>query len=170
MVALLALRAADCHKSLIETLSQLDHLDLPSLQKAWRELYSKAPPRRFGAEFLKRAIGYRLQEQTLGGLSRQSELRLKAWGKGGKSDVAASLPTPSVVKPGTRFVREWQNETHEVLALEGESFVYRNKTYRSLTEIARLITGTHQSGPRFFGIGKYAPKRGRSGREVLGNG
>ena len=62
--------------------------------------------------------------------------------------------SPAIVKPGTRFVREWQNEVHEVQAIDTGDFLYRGKTYRSLSLIAREITGTHQSGPRFFGIRK----------------
>ena len=65
---------------------------------------------------------------------------------------------PSMIKSGTRFVREWQGETHEVLAIESEAFAYRGKIFRSLTVIARAITGTHQSGPRFFGLRRQDSK------------
>lgn len=57
-----------------------------------------------------------------------------------------------MLKPGTKLVREWQGKVHEVLALEDGQFAYGGKTYPSLTVIAREITGTHQSGPRFFGL------------------
>ena len=65
------------------------------------------------------------------------------------------------MKAGTRFLREWQGETHEVQALEGGQFSYRAKVYRSLSVIARVITGTHQSGPRFFGL-KDAEKKSKA--------
>jgi len=63
------------------------------------------------------------------------------------------------VKAGTRFIREWQGETHEVQSVEDGRFVYRGEIFRSLSVIAREITGTHQSGPRFFGIIRKDSKR-----------
>jgi hypothetical protein len=132
----------------------------------WRELFGRSAPARLGADLLRRAIAYRLQELALGGLSRPAQLRLKAAGsragKGGADRGGGS--SPAIVKPGTRFVREWQNEVHEVQAIDTGHFIYRGKTYRSLSLIARRITGTHQSGPRFFGIKKPGP--GAKGREV----
>ena len=61
-------------------------------------------------------------------------------------------------------MREWQNEVHEVQAIDTGHFIYRGKTYRSLSLIARQITGTHQSGPRFFGMRRAGS--GATGREV----
>ena len=66
---------------------------------------------------------------------------------------AQTSVTP-VPKSGTKFIREWQGTVHEVLTLENGQFAYRGKTHKSLTLIAKLITGTHQSGPRFFGLRK----------------
>ena len=141
-----------------QELQILELLDLSALQRRWHEAYGLKAPARFGSEFLRRAVAYRLQEQASGGLSRRSLLRLKAISQNlGRGDSSAtSLPAPSVIKPGTRFVREWQGETHEVLAIENEAFVYRGKSCRSLTVIAKAITGTHQSGPRFFGLGRHS--------------
>ncbi len=82
-------------------------------------------------------------------------MRLKAAHGSGKNSSSRGKTSPSaLVKPGTRFVREWQNEVHEVQAIDTGDFVYRGKMYRSLSLIAKAITGTHQSGPRFFGIGR----------------
>ena len=64
------------------------------------------------------------------------------------------MSTTPLPKSGTKFIREWQGTVHEVLTLEDGRFAYRGKTYTSLTLIAKLITGTHQSGPRFFGLRK----------------
>jgi hypothetical protein len=77
--------------------------------------------------------------------------------------VASGLP------PGTRLVREWRGKTHEVTVLEaetrdrtggkvGRSFRYRDQTFKTLTEVAKAITGIHWSGPRFFGL---VPRNGR---------
>jgi hypothetical protein len=138
-------------------LARLAQLNLGDLRAAWLDIYGIEAPTRLGTEFVKRAVAHHLQEQAFGGLSKQARFRLKALegrSPGHKSASGNPVP-PATVKIGTRFVREWQRETHEVLAIEDGSFVYRGKTYRSLTVIARDITGTHQSGPRFFGLGKH---------------
>ena len=139
-----------------DALAALEHLDQSNLQIRWRELFGRNAPVRLGADLLRRAIAYRLQELELGGLSRPAQLRLKAAGGGlGKpGSDRRDAASPALIKPGTRFVREWQNEVHEVQAIDTGDFIYRGKTYRSLSLIAKAITGTHQSGPRFFGIGK----------------
>ena len=149
-----------CPTSLDEALLHLEQLSLETLQDRWRLIYGQRAPSRLGAEFLRRALAYRMQEVALGGLRRQAQLRLKAWRQKaqGDNDTAGSLPVPSMIKQGTRFVREWQGKTHEVLAIENEAFAYRGKSYRSPTVIARKITGTHQSGPRFFGLRKQGNK------------
>lgn len=141
--------------SLDDALAALEYLDQSNLQIRWRELFGRTAPTRLGTDLLRRAIVYRLQELELGGLSRQAQLRLKAAsGWSGKNSSGGKETPPALVKPGTRFVREWQNEVHEVQAIDTGDFVYQGKTYRSLSLIAKAITGTHQSGPRFFGIGK----------------
>lgn len=143
-------------RSLANALAALEHLDQSDLQMRWRELFGRKAPARLGADLLRRAIACQIQVLELGGLTRQAQLRLKAAGGGlGKPGRGRAMTSsPSLVKPGTRFVREWQNEVHEVQAIDTGDFIYRGKTYRSLSLIAKAITGTHQSGPRFFGIGK----------------
>ena len=104
-------------------------------------------------ELLQRAIGYKIQEKALGGLNRCTLLRLSslksASGRGKAS--AGEHPSP-MLKSGTKLLREWQGKVHEVLALDDGRFAYDGKTYRSLTTIARQVTGVHQSGPKFFGL------------------
>jgi len=70
-----------------------------------------------------------------------------------------------MLRPGVRLVRDWHGETHSVLVLE-DGFDYRGQRCRSLTEIAKTITGTHWSGPRFFGVSE--PRRA-SARIAPGN-
>ena len=71
----------------------------------------------------------------------------------GKSRRSPEQKGPlKIIKPGTRFVREWQGEFHEVRAGTGGTFAYRGSDYTSLSVIARNITGARQSGPRFFGL------------------
>ena len=145
---------ADGLTVLDKALLHLEQLSLEALQDRWRLIYGQRAPGRLGAEFLRRALAYRLQETAFGGLSRQAQLRLNAWNRRSQGGAGSGVALTSSVsiKLGTRFMREWQGETHEVLAIENDGFVYRGKTYRSLTVIAQEITGTHQSGPRFFGL------------------
>ena len=135
-------------------LDELPLMSLPALRTKWKELHDHDAPARLGPEFLRRAVAYRVQELGLGGLSREAELRLKALMRRARGNANVPLPSPrsARVKQGTRFLREWQGRIHEVQVIADGKLSYEGKTYRSLTVIARQITGTHQSGPRFFGL------------------
>jgi hypothetical protein len=139
--------------SLATGLESLARLNLHQLRQEWAKYYGSATPAAMSPELLQRAIGYKLQEEALGGLNRQTQLRLSSLkttsGKGKAS--AGERPVP-VLKSGTKLLREWQGRVHEVLALDDGRFAYAGKTYRSLTTIARQVTGVHQSGPKFFGL------------------
>ena len=139
-------------------IAAITRLDTVALRRQWQTAFGAEAPARVGPEFLRRALVFHLQEQLSGGLSRPARLRLKALERRLASKVGASS-SPAIVKPGTRFLREWQGEMHEVQAIETGDFIYRGRTYRSLSVVAREITGTHQSGPRFFGLGRHAVKR-----------
>ena len=159
----------DGFASLNTKIAALDQLDFQALQRLWQDIHGSKTPARLGSEFLRRAIAFHLQEQQLGGLGRLARLRLKALERRSPRNTSAksNLPASASVKAGTRFLREWQGETHEVQALEGGQFVYRGKAYRSLSVIARAITGTHQSGPRFFGL-KDAGRKNKTPRGIDG--
>lgn len=139
-------------------------LDLPTLRKRWRELYRSDAPVRMSRELLIQAIAFRVQEDAHGGLSRASRMKLAAALNGtGMGRKSASGKTLHWIKPGTRFLREWQGQTYEVTATANGRFLYRGASYRSLSEIARQITGTRWSGPAFFGlkqssVAAHAPK------------
>ena len=138
---------------LATNLGELEDLDLHGLREKWQQHYGTEPPPSMSRELLQRAVGYKMQEEVFGGLSRRTLFQLStlktASGTKSLSDVKNAAP---VLKSGTKLIREWQGKVHEVLALEDGQFAYGGKTYRSLTVIARQITGTHQTGPRFFGL------------------
>ena len=98
------------------------------------------PAPRISAELLRMGIAYRIQEKMHGGLSRSSTAALKAPRDQG--------PT---IKPGTRLVRSWNGRTVTVQVAES-GFLYGDREYASLSAIAREVTGTNWSGPRFFGL------------------
>jgi Protein of unknown function (DUF2924) len=134
-------------------LAALIDMDQVTLRKHWRHHYGSDAPDTMSRELLLRAVGYKIQERELGGLNRRVELRLAALqSNSGGSKGNALLRTATALKSGTKLLREWQGKVHEVLALDDGRFAHRGKTYQSLTTIAREITGTHQSGPRFFGL------------------
>ncbi len=95
-----------------------------------------------------RGIAYRLQERARGGVTKKVLRMLEQVASGQRtSDVGGS----SSMRVGTRLVREWQGRAHEVIVVDG-GFLWSGNTYGSLSEIARSITGTRWSGPRFFGL------------------
>ncbi len=138
----------------------LADLDLAALRQHWRELYGSEPPVRMSRELMVQAVAYRVQEKRFGGLSRAARIKLAAAAASAGSAGAGSSrrETQHRIKPGTRFLREWQGETYEVAATVDGRFFYRDSTYRSLSEIARLITGVRWSGPAFFGLRQHAGK------------
>jgi Protein of unknown function (DUF2924) len=134
-------------------LAALIDMDQVTLRKHLRHHYGSDAPDTMSRELLLQAVGYKMQERELGGLNRRVELRLSALqSTSGGSKGYSNLRTATALKSGTKLLREWQGKVHEVLALDDGRFAHRGKTYKSLTTIAREITGTHQSGPRFFGL------------------
>lgn len=135
--------------TLSEEIGGLAGLDLAALRGRWMELYGSKAPARMSRELVIQAIAYRLQENEHGGLSRQSRVAIKAAGRTKENERAR---IDRSVKAGTRFIREWQGRTIEVVANGSGGYLYRGCTYKSLSAIARAITGTRWSGPAFFGL------------------
>ncbi len=127
----------------------------------WRRLHGKPAPTAFGSGLLTRALAYAMQEQVHGGLSRPVQRQLdQLLGK-----VDRPKLEPVSMKPGTWLSRTWHGEVHQVIVLES-GFEYRGERISSLSTIARRITGTGWSGPRFFGL--RSPRLGKL--EVTDNG
>jgi hypothetical protein len=101
---------------------------------------------------LRRVIAYRIQEDLAGGPNRALKQRVKRLAEDLRKGRSVSSPHPAIqIKPGTRLLRDWRGHTHSVTVTEG-GFRYRDKTYQSLSVIAREITGTRWPGPAFFGL------------------
>jgi hypothetical protein len=135
-------------------LQTLPALSPDELRKEWRRLYRSQPPR-LSRDLLVRAIAYRIQELRYGGLSKATSRKLAGLVNARLSDEEIDSQGARKVRPGARLVREWNGRTHTV-TVEEEGFTYAGRSYRSLSAIAREITGARWSGPRFFGL---APKR-----------
>ena len=137
----------------IAALAKISHTDL---RIAWRKLFRAYPPKFLRRDFLEMGVAWKLQEKALGGNSATTKRQL--------SELARTLEAKSDItrarrhrlKPGARLIREWRGETQEVFVTE-DGFLWRGENWRSLSVIARELTGTRWSGPRFFGLDKSEP-------------
>ena len=146
--------------SLEQDLGELADLSKEDLRERWGELYGGAPPKRMAHDLLSRCLAYRLQETTLGGLRPATQRRLLKLAGQVEKGLEVSPPAVRRVTAGATLFREWRGQMHRVTVLE-DGFAYKDRRYRSLSVIAREITGTRWSGPRFFGL-REAPGTGGS--------
>jgi hypothetical protein len=142
-------------------LTALSALSIAHLKSRWRSLYGTEPPKAISRELLTRAVAYRLQERAFGGLKPSTRRLLERIAQGGSSPQTCVVP-PRRTAPGTVLIREWQGRSHRVAVLDDGGVLYNQTRYRSLSEVARVITGARWSGPLFFGL------RGRT--KEVGNG
>ena len=131
--------------------ADLETMDRAALLAAWSDNFGAPAPKGISRTFMRRFLAFEIQARRAGGLSKQTIAALT------RSDSSAKPKalTPAL-KPGGRLLREWNGITH-VVDVTDAGFVWRGETWRSLSVIAREITGAHWSGPRFFGLnGKAA--------------
>jgi hypothetical protein len=124
-----------------------------ALRAEWRRLYRSEPPKSVSRDLLELGIAWKLQEKALGGMSAALKRRTTDLAKTMETRGDLARARAVTLKPGARLMREWRGETHDVRVLE-EGFEWRGARWRSLSAIAREITGTQWSGPRFFGLEK----------------
>jgi hypothetical protein len=144
-----------------EALSRLPTLDIGELRRQWRGLYKTQAPPNLSRELLVRAVAYRMQELALGGLRPEPRRQLMRIAQQFKQTGEATIRARPELKPGTRLMREWQGRTYHVLVLD-DGFSWQGVRYRSLSAIARKITGTPWSGPLFFRLKPNRPATRRS--------
>ena len=129
----------------------LDALSRADLGVRFQDLFKRTPPKSMSRPLLRRLIAYRIQEDLAGGPNRALKQRLARLAEDLRQGRKSTSRPLTQIKRGTRLLRNWQGETHSV-TMTASGFQYRNKTYRSLSVIAREITGTRWSGPAFFGL------------------
>jgi hypothetical protein len=134
-----------------KALARLSDLTIFELRGEWRRLHRMPPPMRLSRDLLTRGISYKLQELAYGGLSTATARKLERTSADPLSRGAAKPAPPISLKPGTRLAREWRGVTHMVL-IHADGIEWRGQRYRSLSLVARKITGARWSGPRFFGL------------------
>jgi hypothetical protein len=155
---------------LAEEIAALSELSREDLARRWQEAYEVAPPKSLHRDLLIRSAAWHVQAKRWGGLSPATRRTLKvaigdveraiaarrqgpaAAGKSTSSGMSQTAgPRRKQPAPGARLIREWNGKRHVITVIE-DGFVFETKLYNSLTAIAHQITGTHWSGPRFFGL------------------
>jgi len=131
-----------------DQLEELRSCSSSSLREQWRRMFRTVAPD-MAPDLMRRAIAWRLQERVHGGLAAPALKAIAALQASLARD--GSVTAAPVLKPGTRLVREWHGQTYHVLVCD-EGYKYDGRRYRSLSQIAREITGAAWSGPRFFGL------------------
>lgn len=130
-------------------LEDIGSMERNALLDAWLVVFRTPAPKGLSQSMMRRFLAFEVQVQAKQGLSRQSQRALaKPTGKQAKY-------TATKLKPGGRLVREWNGVTHIVDVTE-KGFAWQGRDWRSLSAIAKEITGAHWSGPRFFGLTKVA--------------
>nr|WP_166178611.1 DUF2924 domain-containing protein [Altererythrobacter segetis] len=131
------------------TLDRLEKMTTDELKAGWARRYA-APAPNLSPELLRLGLAYRLQEQRLGGVSRSTKSLLRELAAQPKEGERKG-PPPRKLTVGTRLVRDWHGVGHTVTVQEN-GFEYDGRNWRSLTAIAKAISGSHCSGPGFFGL------------------
>ena len=133
-------------------LAALANKDIHELRVRWRRLFRTKAPEHLSRSLLTRILGYRLQADAFGDLDRESKRFLDRIAK--QLAAGSDKPVPPVaetlsLKPGTVLVREYEDVLHRAVVTE-DGYAWKGVTYRSLSEVARAITGSRWNGPRFF--------------------
>lgn len=145
-------------------LQAIEGMTYDELRVEWRRLYRAHPPKRVARDLLVLGVAWKIQEQAYGGLGAATKRRFADLAKTMGQDGDLARSRVARLKPGARLMREWRGQTHTVIVLE-DGFEWQGKRWRSLSVIAREITGAHWSGPRFFGLNGKA-EAGVAIREV----
>ena len=141
--------------TVLKQVTSLQRMPLAELRDRWRMLFGKEPPVAYGTPQMVRRLAWRIQELHYGGLSDAARKRLREIADG--DELARGQRRPPKRKagplsPGTRLVRHWRGVEHTVTATADGGLEYQGKRYRTLTAVAKAISGQHCSGPRFFGL------------------
>lgn len=139
--------------SIAERLSKLRSFDRLALCELWKQVFEASPPSQLRRDLMIPMLSYRIQEQAFGSLTPGSLTRLRQLGRAFEADSNSPIASVPGIKHGTRLLRQWRGQAH-LVNVEPNGYEYQGARYTSLSEIARLITGTRWSGPLFFGLKK----------------
>jgi hypothetical protein len=134
-----------------EQLAQVAAMSSAELRREWQRVMLSPPPPSISIALLERGIAYELQARVHGGLSKSTRRQLERLRRELERTGSLSSSRETMLKPGTRLSRDWHGRTHHILVLD-DGYLFEDRRYRSLSQIASAITGTKWSGPRFFGL------------------
>ena len=134
-----------------QRLAELPKLSKTALLELWKQLFNTLPQPQVRRRLMISILAYRLQEQAFGCMSAANRGRLRQLGNAFEADPKSAVSSVPSIRPGTRLVRQWGDRVH-LVNVENNGYEYQGARYKSLSEIARLITGSRWSGPLFFGI------------------
>ena len=126
-----------------DQLEELETVTKGDLKDRWAQLTGRKVPK-VSENMLRLALAYEMQAKALGGLSRKTKHRL--------DQVPAAKTETKDIRPGMRLAREFGGKVHVVTIGDDGAICWNDKEWRSLSEVARAITGTRWSGPAFFGL------------------
>lgn len=155
-----AIPSADPGADLEAQLGHLESLTFGQLREAWQQRYGKPPPIKKSRDVLLRLLAWRLQEEVYGGLAPETVRQLRRLARAFARDPAFVPSSVNGLGPGTELIRDWRGKRHVVHA-RADGLAYEGKVYKTLSEVARHITGTRWSGPAFFGLNAEKAQRPR---------
>ena len=146
-----------------DNISALDNMNLTELRATWKKLYRTEAPKGFRRELLVRACAYQTQVKVYGGLSPKTRRKLLKIAAEAEQGTFTTAGAPRRLRPGTRLVRAYDGVTHTVEVL-ADGFAWSGQKFRSLSGIAKAISGTNWNGNLFFGLNgpTKAPSAGSS--------
>ena len=138
--------------SIVQALAELRASSTTQLRQKWRELFATEPPL-YNRKFLESRLAYRIQELALGGLRPETLKRLEALSRNFSETNPIMRRIRRDQKPiaGTRLIREWRGVEHTVTVMQ-DGYEFMGTPYKSLSSVARAITGTRWNGWIFFGL------------------
>ena len=139
-------------------LAELETMSGPDLRQLWSEVTKNSKISGLRRELMIPLLAYKIQERIHGGLPPKVIRGLSKIGESLRSGSKIPTLAHNRFQPGTRLIRHWRGETHEV-TLHADGFEYRGEHFSNLSEIARKITGVRRSGPAFFGTKIATPRR-----------
>ena len=131
-------------------LAQIENMPIAALRDLWRRRFRSQPPPIQSGDILGRLIAWKVQVEAFGDLDAATRVKIEQLARA-ESRATTGMPAAAILRAGTVLVRGWRGVEHRVLVLD-QGFEHRDRRYRSLSEVARAITGSHWSGPRFFGL------------------
>jgi hypothetical protein len=155
--------------SVLRQMALLQSMSLEQLREKWLDLYGEEPPQ-YKKQFLIKRLAYRIQELFYGGLSELAKVHLQ---QAAKEDPVATVnrripeerKSNEAILPGTRLVRVWNDRRYEVIVL-ADGYEFEGRTFRSLSAVAREITGTRWNGKVFFGLKKVYGRKAEGGSDA----